>query len=91
VTREKQNQRILASMNRRAEAQLRLQQTVEGLSAAAITYYVVGLVGYAAKGLKAIGWHVDVDLAMGLSIPLVALIAIVGIRHVRKVVTRAAR
>jgi uncharacterized membrane-anchored protein len=27
VSREKQNQRILASMNRRAEAQLRLQQT----------------------------------------------------------------
>ncbi len=91
VSRERQNQRILASMNRRAEAQLRLQQTVEGLSAAAITYYVVGLVGYAAKGLKAIGWNVNVDLAMGLSIPLVALIAIVGIRHVRKVVTRAAR
>jgi uncharacterized membrane-anchored protein len=91
VSREKQNQRILASMNRRAEAQLQLQQTVEGLSAAAITYYVVGLVGYAAKGLKAIGWHVNVDVAMGLSIPLVALVAIVGIRHVRKVVTRAAR
>jgi len=91
VSRERQNQRILESMNRRAEAQLRLQQTVEGLSAAAITYYVVGLVGYAAKGLKAIGWHVDVELAMGLSIPVVALVTIIGVRHVRKVVTRNAR
>jgi uncharacterized membrane-anchored protein len=63
---------------------------VEGLSAAAITYYVVGLVGYAAKGLKALGLHVNPDLVMGLSIPLVALVTIAGVRHVRKVVTRAA-
>jgi uncharacterized membrane-anchored protein len=91
VTRERQNQQVLESMNRRAEAQLRLQQTVEGLSAAAITYYVVGLVGYAAKGAKALGWNVDVELAMAISIPLVALAALLGVRHVRKVVTRAAR
>ena len=44
---------VLESMSRRAAAQLRLQQTVEGLSLAAITYYIVGLVGYAAKGAKA--------------------------------------
>lgn len=91
VSRERQNQQVLASMNRRAEAQLRLQQTVEGLSAAAITYYVVGLVGYAAKGLAAAGWAVNVELAMALSIPVVALAALLGVRHVRKVVTRAAR
>jgi uncharacterized membrane-anchored protein len=90
VSRERQNQQVLESMNRRAEAQLRLQQTVEGLSAAAITYYVVGLVGYAAKGLKTFGWPVNVDLAMALSIPLVALAALLGVRHVRKVVTRSA-
>jgi uncharacterized membrane-anchored protein len=78
-------------MNRRAEAQLRLQQTVEGLSAAAITYYVVGLVGYFAKGLKSAGLPLDVDLTMALSIPLVALITLLGVRHVRRVVTRAAR
>jgi uncharacterized membrane-anchored protein len=91
VSRERQNQQVLESMNRRAEAQLRLQQTVEGLSAAAITYYVVGLVGYAAKGLKALGWPVHVDLAVALSIPLVALATLAGVRHVRRVVTRAAR
>ncbi len=90
VSRERQNQRVLESMNRRAEAQLRLQQTVEGLSTAAITYYVVGLVGYAAKGLKAIGWPLDPELVMAFSIPLVALAALLGIRHLRKVVTRSA-
>jgi uncharacterized membrane-anchored protein len=91
VSRERQNQLVLESMNRRAEAQLRLQQTVEGLSAAAITYYVVGLVGYAAKGLASAGWPVNVELAMALSIPIVALAAIFGVRHVRKVVAQAAR
>jgi len=33
-------------MNARTRLQLRLQTTVEGLSVAAITYYVVGLLGY---------------------------------------------
>jgi uncharacterized membrane-anchored protein len=89
VSRERQNQQVLETMNRRAEAQLRLQQTVEGLSAAAITYYVVGLVGYAAKGVKAFGWPVNVELAMAFSIPLVALATLLGVRHVRKVVSRA--
>ena len=47
---EKQNRDLLASMNNRARLQLRLQQTVEGLSVAAVSYYVVGLIGYVAKG-----------------------------------------
>ena len=41
------NRDLLASMDRRADAQLRLQKTVEGLSVVAISYYAVGLVGYA--------------------------------------------
>ena len=89
LTRERQNQQLLETMNRRAEAQLRLQQTVEGLSAAAITYYVVGLVGYAAKGLASAGLPLHVELVMALSIPVVAVAAVLGVRHVRKVVTRA--
>ncbi len=84
VTREKQNQAVLESLNRRAAAQLRLQQTVEGLSVAAITYYIVGLVGYAAKGAKAAGLAVNPDLAMAVSIPLVVLLGLYGLRKVRK-------
>jgi uncharacterized membrane-anchored protein len=37
ITRERQNQQLLESMNRRAETQLRLQATVEGLSVAAVS------------------------------------------------------
>ncbi len=86
VTREKQNQAVLESMNRRAAAQLRLQQTVEGLSVAAITYYVVGLIGYGAKGLEALGWPVEPAIVMALSIPLVLVLGIAGLRKVRKLV-----
>lgn len=76
IAREKQNQMLLESMNRRAKLQLRLQQTVEGLSVAAIVYYVAGLVGYLAKGLKASGARVDADLVVGVSIPVVAALAV---------------
>ena len=86
VSREKQNQAVLESLNRRAAAQLRLQQTVEGLSLAAITYYIVGLVGYAAKGAKAAGLAVNPDLAMAVSIPLVLLLGLLGLRKVRKAI-----
>jgi uncharacterized membrane-anchored protein len=46
VAVEAQNQRLLASMDARAGMQLRLQQTVEGLSVVAISYYAVGLAVY---------------------------------------------
>ncbi len=72
VTLEQQNQAVLASMDRRAKLQLRLQETVEGLSVAAITYYIVGLVGYAAKAAHAGGYEVNPEIVMGVSIPVVA-------------------
>src|SRR5215470_5227365 len=84
IAREKQNQALLASMDRRAKLQLRLQQTVEGLSVAAITYYVVGLVGYVAKGLKASGMPVDPEIAMAAAIPIVVIILMVVLRRVRR-------
>ncbi len=49
VALEQQNQDLLKSMNTRTRLQFRLQATVEGLSVAAISYYVVGLFGYLVK------------------------------------------
>jgi uncharacterized membrane-anchored protein len=83
IAREHQNQALLASMDRRARLQLRLQQTVEGLSVAAITYYAAGLVGYLAKAAQNAGLRVDADLAVGLSIPLVAAGVYWGVRRMR--------
>jgi uncharacterized membrane-anchored protein len=48
VERSAQNQQLLASMDKRADLQLRLQHTVEGLSVVAISYYAVNLAGYLA-------------------------------------------
>jgi uncharacterized membrane-anchored protein len=91
VARERQNQEVLAQMNRRARLQLRLQETVEGLSIVAITYYAVGLVGHAAEAFEAAGWHVSPPLVMGLSILPVAALAALGARYVRRNITRAER
>ena len=73
IARERQNQTLLASMDRRARLQLRLQQTVEGLSVAAIVYYLAGLVGYGAKALKAAGLPLSPDLITGAAVPVLAL------------------
>ncbi len=88
IARQRQNQSLLTSMNRRVKAQLRLQATVEGLSVAAVTYYVVGLVGILAGGLVALGVGVDKSLVMGLSIPVVAAVTYLGIRRLRRRISR---
>ena len=46
VERSAQNQKLLESMDRRSDLQLRLQRTVEGLSVVAISYYAVSLASY---------------------------------------------
>ena len=86
IARERQTQAVLESMNRRAKLQLRLQETVEGLSIAAVTYYIVGLVNYLVKSLKASGLAINVDLMTGISIPVVAVIVAIGVRKIRKTV-----
>jgi uncharacterized membrane-anchored protein len=90
ITRERQNQKLLESMNRRVKLQLRLQQTVEGLSVAAVTYYVVGLGGYVAKSAKALGVDINPDIAVALSIPFVASLTAYGVHRIRRLVTREA-
>lgn len=84
IARERQNQALLAATARRAQLQLRLQQTVEGLSVAAIVYYVAGLLGYVGKGLKAGGVRVDPDLLVGAAIPVLLLAAMAVVRRVHR-------
>ena len=89
ISRENQNQKLLESMDRRASLQLRLQQTVEGLSIAAITYYVVGLVSYAANGAKALDWlPFDKEVVIMTAIPVVALSIAVAVRAVRRSISK---
>jgi uncharacterized membrane-anchored protein len=83
ITRERQNQRLLESMDQRSALQLRLQSTVEGLSVAAVTYYVVGLVNYAAKAFEP---PVSAALVTAISIPIVALMVALAVRRIRRLV-----
>jgi uncharacterized membrane-anchored protein len=81
---ESQNRDLLAAMNRRTQLQLRLQQTVEGLSVAAVSYYVVGLVGYAAKGVKTAGLPLDPELVMAVTVPLALVALALVVRRIRR-------
>lgn len=87
---EAQNRDVLMSMNRRARLQLRLQETVEGLSVVAISYYAVGLVGYAAKAAHAGGLPLDTDVVIGLAIPVVLGTVWFLVRRIRRRVFRSA-
>jgi len=86
LTLEAQNQELLTSMNRRADLQLRLQQTVEGLSVVAITYYALALLRCAFEGLHDAGLPIRVSIAEAVALPIILLVVYLGVRHVRKVI-----
>jgi uncharacterized membrane-anchored protein len=71
IATEMQNQQLLEKLTRGQDLQLKLQSTVEGLSIAAISYYVVSLVLYGAKALNKLGLPMNPEMVAGLSIPLV--------------------
>lgn len=83
VALEGQNRDILRSVDRRAALQIRLQQTVEGLSVVAISYYLLGLLGYAVKGLDSFGVHLDPGLAMAVGLAVVVPLVWASVRHLR--------
>jgi uncharacterized membrane-anchored protein len=89
IARERQNQQLLVSMERRARQQLRLQQTVEGLSIAAILYYLAGLIGQGARGLKALGLAVEPDLIVAVAIVPLAAVLWWGLKRARARVATA--
>jgi uncharacterized membrane-anchored protein len=84
VDLEKQNSALLASMNTRARSQLRLQQTVEGLSVAAVSYYVVGLFSYLAKGLEKELPMLSSPVATALFVPVALFGVWQVVRRIRK-------
>lgn len=90
VQLQAQNQDLLTSMDRRAALQLRLQQTVEGLSVVAISYYAVSLAGYLVAPLtKVLPLSKEVLLA-AIALPIVGGVALF-VRRIRRGVEKAAR
>jgi uncharacterized membrane-anchored protein len=73
IEQQQSSQALLATMNKRQDMQLQMQSTVEGLSVAAITYYIVGLVSYLAKGAEPLGWPWSAQTTAAAAIPVVAL------------------
>ncbi len=87
IEQQQSSQALLASMNQRQDLQLKLQATVEGLSVAAITYYIVGLVSYLAKGAHPIGWPLSGETSAAIAIPFVALGVWWSIRRMHRKIT----
>ncbi len=91
VELEQQNRDLLSAMNERTRLQLRLQRTVEGLSVAAISYYVVSLIGHLFEGIhesgidaRLLGVHLDVGLLTALAVPATVLGVWSVVRRIRR-------
>ncbi|AXI46046.1 DUF3422 domain-containing protein [Sulfitobacter sp. SK012] len=83
VERSAQNQAILESMDRRADLQLRLQHTVEGLSVVAVSYYAVSLAGYLLYPLQEVTGISKGMLTAMITVPVVGLVWW-GLRRLRR-------
>jgi uncharacterized membrane-anchored protein len=81
---EAQNGALLRQMGERMHLQLRLQQTVEGLSVAAITYYISSVLHHLFEGVEKAGVHFDPTIATAIIIPFVALFVWWTVRRIRK-------
>jgi uncharacterized membrane-anchored protein len=87
ISIERQNQALLTSMDLRVKMQLRLQETVEGLSIVAITTYIVNLIHSGAKAVLSSGlMDIKPDLISGIAIPFVLLAVAIGVRRLHKVI-----
>jgi uncharacterized membrane-anchored protein len=89
IEQQQSSQALLGAMNTRQGLQLKLQSTVEGLSVAAITYYIVGLVSYVAKGAQALGWPWSAESTAAFAIPVVALGVWASLRRLHSKVMQA--
>jgi len=91
VAAEATNLELLESMDRRARVQLRLQETVEGLSAVAISYYALALLKFLIEGLAQLKRGINPTIATGLAAPLVIFLVWLFLKNVRKQIIKGHR
>lgn len=84
LSQEVQQRRVLEAMAETGRAQLHLQETVEGLSVAGISYYVLSLLGYALKPLPLGLAGLRAETVLGLLVPLVAAAVWLRVRRNRR-------
>ena len=84
LTLQEQNKDLLAAMNRRSDLQFRLQETVEGLSVAAISYYLIGLISYVLSGLPLEALELKKKQVLAWLVPLVVIAVWWGVKHIKE-------
>jgi uncharacterized membrane-anchored protein len=83
IALEAQNQSLLRSMDSRAKQQLVLQETVEGLSVVAISYYLFNLLAKFAEGFQ--GEQTPLERLLHLAgVPLAVLLVWLGLQIIRR-------
>mgnify|MGYP000197359789 FL=1 len=75
IATEAHNQELLEKLTKGQALQLRLQSTVEGLSIAAISYYVVSLILYLGKAMESAGVNINPEMLAGFSTPIVLFVS----------------
>ncbi len=90
VALEAQNQDILEGMAERTRAQLRLQETVEGLSVVAISYYALSVLAKMVEPVASHLFGMDEALVVAVLAPVVVLLVWLGLRRVRARIARGA-
>ena len=81
----RQNVELLETLNQRTKLQTRLQQTVEGLSVAAVSYYMIGLVSYLVKGVHDFAQiKLDPTIVVAALVPVVVFGVWLAVRSIRR-------
>ena len=83
-----QNKNLLESMELRARAQLRLQETVESLSIVAITYYIVGLLGTLVDPINFNNFFINKTVFLALCVPIILILIWFIAKMVRKKINK---
>lgn len=84
---QKQNADMLASMERNAALQIRMQRMVEGLSVIALSYYALGLASYIIKGLETHIWLMSYNVIMAIMVPFTLLLTSASMHSIRRIVS----
>ena len=83
-----QNKDLLESMELRARAQLRLQETVESLSIVAITYYIVGLLSTLVDPINFDKFLISKAVFLALCVPIILVLIWFIAKMVRKKINK---
>ncbi len=83
-----QNKDLLESMELRARAQLRLQETVESLSIVAITYYIVGLLSTLVDPINFDKFIISKAVFLALCVPIILILIWFIAKMVRKKINK---